>query len=262
MARSIRFTPAAWDDYTYWQGQDKKTLIMVTHNPEHLVYADRIIHMKDGKKVSEEINHDKRPKDALEKEIAAVPEEISSELKLLMRTFKNLSLQQVGVLLIPFKAKQLLSHIISELNEEQISSAENLLKEFLFKNIDDIRLSEKLDLDFDKGGAGWNKLRAMSFADRTKRIMLQTEMLNNDQETGLLPFCDYLTDTYHLKLDDEVVLRFRSFIKLRVENKIDRFGLQQRLDASKILGGVGLYRGSAEKVVREVELIMLLKYSA
>ena len=26
MARSIRFTPAAWADYTYWQGRDKKTL--------------------------------------------------------------------------------------------------------------------------------------------------------------------------------------------------------------------------------------------
>ena len=26
MSRSIRFTPAAWDDYTYWQGQDRKTL--------------------------------------------------------------------------------------------------------------------------------------------------------------------------------------------------------------------------------------------
>ena len=26
MSRSIRFTPAAWSDYTYWQGQDKKTL--------------------------------------------------------------------------------------------------------------------------------------------------------------------------------------------------------------------------------------------
>ncbi len=26
MARSIRFTPAAMDDYTYWQGQDRKTL--------------------------------------------------------------------------------------------------------------------------------------------------------------------------------------------------------------------------------------------
>jgi toxin YoeB len=26
MARGIRFTPAAWDDYLYWQGQDKNTL--------------------------------------------------------------------------------------------------------------------------------------------------------------------------------------------------------------------------------------------
>ena len=26
MARGIRFTPAAWADYTYWQGQDRKTL--------------------------------------------------------------------------------------------------------------------------------------------------------------------------------------------------------------------------------------------
>lgn len=26
MARLLTFTPAAWDDYVYWQGQDKKTL--------------------------------------------------------------------------------------------------------------------------------------------------------------------------------------------------------------------------------------------
>lgn len=26
MARSIRFTPCAWDDYTYWQGQDRRML--------------------------------------------------------------------------------------------------------------------------------------------------------------------------------------------------------------------------------------------
>ncbi|EKE25076.1 MAG: hypothetical protein ACD_5C00306G0008 [uncultured bacterium] len=241
---------------------DKKTLIMVTHNPEHLVYADRIIHMKDGKKVSEEINHDKRPKEALKKEIADTPEEISSELKLLMRTFKNLSLQQVGVLLIPFKAKQLLTHIISELNEEQVNSAESILKEFLFKNIDGKTLAEKLDLDLDKGGAGWNKVRAYSFADRVQKIMSQTEMLNGDVEVSPINFADYLIEEHHLKLDDDVIIRFRAFIKLRVENKIDRFGLQQRLDAPKSLGGVGLYKGTAEKMVREVELIMLLKYSS
>ena len=26
MSRGIAFTPAAWSDYLYWQGQDKKTL--------------------------------------------------------------------------------------------------------------------------------------------------------------------------------------------------------------------------------------------
>lgn len=26
MSRSIKFLPAAWEDYLYWQGQDKKTL--------------------------------------------------------------------------------------------------------------------------------------------------------------------------------------------------------------------------------------------
>ena len=26
MSRSVLFTPTAWDDYVYWQGQDKKTL--------------------------------------------------------------------------------------------------------------------------------------------------------------------------------------------------------------------------------------------
>ncbi|TSD01617.1 MAG: Uncharacterized protein Athens071425_346, partial [Parcubacteria group bacterium Athens0714_25] len=33
---------------------DKKTIILVTHNPEHLHFADRIIHMKDGRIVREE----------------------------------------------------------------------------------------------------------------------------------------------------------------------------------------------------------------
>ena len=26
MSRGITFTPAAWEDYVYWQGQDRKTL--------------------------------------------------------------------------------------------------------------------------------------------------------------------------------------------------------------------------------------------
>jgi len=241
---------------------DKKTLIMVTHNPEHLHYADRIIHMKDGKKESEEINRDKRPKEAIKEEMEIKPEEMSSELKLLMRTFKHLSLQQVGVLLIPFKAKQLLNHILSELTEEQVSSAENILKEFLFKNIDEKSLEEKLDLDLDEGGAGWNKKRVRNFSDKVKNILTQVESIVNDPEASVIALSDYMIKSFNVNLDQEGLMRFRSFIKLRIENKIDRFGLFQRLDTPRSLGGVGLYKGTVERIVREIELIMLLKYSA
>ncbi|MEI8343834.1 MAG: ABC transporter ATP-binding protein [Candidatus Moraniibacteriota bacterium] len=246
---------------------DKKTVILVTHNPDHLVYADRIIHMKDGKKVREDINKDKRPPEVAKKasvvgDLVDAPEKISTELRLLMRTFKDLSLKQVGVLLVPFKAKQLMTHILSQLTEEQTSSAESLLKEFLFNNIDSEALRTKLDLDMEKGGAGWNKLRANSFTERAQEILTNAQNISQNSEEALISLTDYLIKICNLKLENDSVLRFRAFIKMRVENKIDRFSLQERLDSAKQLGGVGLYRGTAEKVVHEVEIIMLLSYSA
>ncbi len=241
---------------------DKKTVIMVTHNNEHLHYADRIIHMKDGVVISEEINRDKRPKEAIKEEITTEPEKISPELRILMRTFKNLTPQQVGVLLIPFKAKQLMAHILSELTEEQLSAAENFLKELLFKNINLKTFQDDLDLDFEKGGAGWNKTRAASFAQRVSSIINQAEYFKEDSASVVIKLSDYLIQFFELKLSPEIIQRFRAFLKLRIENKIDRFGLQQRLDAPKALGGIGLYKPTSEKVVREVEIIMLLKYSA
>lgn len=40
--------------------KSKRTLLMVTHNPDHLVYASHILHMKDGLIIKSQINH-KRP---------------------------------------------------------------------------------------------------------------------------------------------------------------------------------------------------------
>lgn len=241
---------------------DKKTVIMVTHNNEHLHYADRIIHMKDGIVISEEINHDKRPISVIKEELAIEPEKVSPELRVLIRSFENLTSQQIGVLLIPFKAKQLLSHILSELTGEQIASAENFLKELLFKNIDLKSFQNNLDLDYKKGGAGWNKKRAESFSDRVRRVLDQVEVFKSEPVNAAISVSNYLLDFFDIDLTPELVQRFRSFVKLRIENKLDRFGLEQRFDAPKALGGIGLYKPTSDRVVRELEIILLLKYSA
>lgn len=238
---------------------DQKTIILVTHNPEHLVYADRVIHMKDGRIIKEEVHKEKRPIKSEAKKEEEAPE--SLELKMLMASFKSLLPQQVDVLLVPFKAKQLLAHLLSELSEEQVSMAEAFLKELLFKNIDIPTFSERLDLDLDDGGAGWNKLRAESFAQRASFIIEQAQKLKGDPETGSLSLMEYLVFHFHLKLSETQKLRFQAVLRRRIESQVGQIELQKNLDTRVTQGGVGLHKTTAEKVVREVEILMLLKYS-
>lgn len=244
---------------------DRKTVIMVTHNAEHLPYADRIIYMKDGRIEREVVQKDKRKIDLVKKtdaEQGSSPEDnLSPELKMLMASFRSLSSQQMNVLLIPFKAKQLLAHVLSSLTEEQLSMAENFLKEYLFNNIDLKRFSEKLDLDLDKGGGGWNRKQAKNFTSRIEALVKQSKSIVANPNQGHFDLSDYLIQQFEMKLSGTSLDRFRATLKLRIENRINRTELLKRLDAPSALGGVGLYRNTAERVMREVEIIMLLKYS-
>ena len=242
---------------------DRKTVILVTHNAEHLPYADRIIYIRDGKIIKEEVNKEKRP---LGVEIGGAEkmttEELTGELKILMRTFKNLSVTQVGALMVPFKANQLMSHILSELNEEQINTANSFLKELLFYNINLEDLEKNLDLDYKKGGAGWNKKRAQTFTHRVGRIVQQAETIRKSTiEESVFSISQYFGELFNLKFDTETRLRFDSCIRQRLEAKLDRVEFQKKLDASKLKGGVGLNRLTAEKICREMEIIMLIKFS-
>lgn len=246
---------------------DKKTVIMVTHNEEHLHYADRVINMRDGVIVNEEVNREKRSQEAVQSAQKAIEEsggwaDVSEDFKMLMRMFKGLNPQQVGALLIPFKAKQLLSHITSELSEEQVNSAENFLKELLFNNIDLAIFEKNLDLPFEKGGANWNKRRSKSLTLRVKALMEQSQRIGENPDAAAASLADYLTNLFGLNLSEKGKLIFISLLKLRLENKTDYDGLRKILDASPETGGLGLYKNTAERIVREIEVIMLLKYSA
>jgi hypothetical protein len=178
-----------------------------------------------------------------------------------MNSFKSLLPQQVDVLLVPFKAKQLLSHLLSELSDEQVSMAEAFMKELLFRNIDTTAFAEHLDLDLDEGGAGWNKLRAQSFAERTSMIIDQAKQIKESPEKAPSTLATYLAGFFHLKLSDEQQLRLQAVLKMRLDNQIGQTELQKKLDTSLSQNGVSLHKRTAEKIVREIEIIMLLKYS-
>ncbi|MDQ5961135.1 MAG: transporter protein [Patescibacteria group bacterium] len=249
---------------------DGKTIIMVTHNPEHLIYADRVIRMKDGRVISEEVFKEKRKipekKKEEEKELLKrlheedIPKE-TEELKMLMASFKNLLPQQVDVLLIPFKAKQLMAHVLSDLSEEQVSMGESFLKELLFHNIDTENFVNSLDKGLEMGGAGWNKSRAETFGERISAVIEQAEIGKTMPSRSPLALAQYLKQHFHITLNPTQDIRLQSTLKLRLESKIGQKELHRRLDAPQDIGGVGIIRLTVEKIVREIEMIMLIKYS-
>jgi len=241
---------------------DKQTIIMVTHNPEHLAYADRVIHMRDGRIIKEEINKDKRPIGEKRKpELQKAETEEEKELSLLMSSFKSLLPQQVNMLLVPFKAKQLLSHLLSEMSEEQVSTAETLIREVLFNNIDIQEMEHRLDLPFERGGGGWNKIRAEHISRRLQEILSQIRFLDERPAESAPFLTEYLIRTFRLDLDEQQKLRLQIAIDLRIQSKVGQSELQRRLDLPFAKDGVGLYRPTAERISKEVEILMLLKYS-
>lgn len=239
---------------------DKKTIILVTHNPEHLHYGDRIISMRDGKVISEEVNREKRPPEAVKKDKKG-DEDISPELKLLMRAFKNLTPEQIGALLVPYKSKQLLYHVLFGCTEEQINSADGFLKELLFKNINIEEMERGLDRNTEGGGAGWDRRKSASFAQRIKEIMWQASFIKKDLEKAPEILADYLINLFDLEMDRPMRARFVSLMEKRILDRMDLFVLKNKLDAPRIAGGMGLYKNTSERIVREIEIIKLLSYS-
>lgn len=240
---------------------DEQTIIMVTHNPEHLAYADRIIYMRDGRVIKEEVNKEKRPIEAAKELVPKTEGPQATELSLLMNSFKSLLPQQVDMLLVPFKAKQLLSHLLSELTDEQVSAAEGLLREVLFQRIDTNELGKRLDLPAEQGGENWNRTRAENLSGRIKRILDEVRKIKTESKDATTSITKYLKETLSLNLDDETSTRLEEIVDLRIRNRMGQVQVQEKLNLPISKGGVGLYRQTAEKISRELEIIMLLKYS-
>ena len=104
-------------------------------------------------------------------------------------------------------------------------------------------------------------MRAESFALRTQAVIDQAQSLKMDPGTGVVSLSAYLIDFFHLKVSEEQKLRLQATLKLRMESKIGQLEMQKRFDERVSAGGVGLHKSTAEKMVREIEIIMLLKYS-
>lgn len=249
----------------------KKTVILVTHNPSHLHYAHRVFYMKDGAIIDTKTNRKMGEPLELEKPRAEVT--LSKELELLARTYSSITASGIGNLLIPFKAKQIVSEVLIDMTVEDVEKIEKRVEGLLLSGVNDNEeIFKYLDDGIEKGGLGMDRRRAEKIVEKTKDIIKEIKVLEEDDKKILSRGAPavpeevkqvrhYLLGVFDVKIDGFAALEnLNKAIEERLDNKIDRDGFRKKLDLPTEQGGVGLDRRSARKVARRFELLILGKY--
>lgn len=249
--------------------EQKKTIILVTHNPAHVNLAHRVFYIKDGSIIETKVNEKISNEIPKEKEIETRPT-ISKDLELLARSFSNIT-GTAGNLLIPFKAKEIVSEVLTGFTAEDISRIERKVEGLLIAGMQDGSLFKFLDDEVEKGGLGMDKRVARNLAEQIKAIIVEIKSLQ-EQEKQILENTGFdikkeakeirenTFKTLAIKISDEATLNIvDKLIILRLENKIDENILFKKLDLPTNKNGAGLNKQVARKLAKRIELLILGK---
>lgn len=311
---------------------DRKTVILVTHDVNHLSYGDKVVYMNDGRIVkieetvkktvpimetSEELREKEKimreweafkqgklgkiwelyQKGRLEKDWELVRKEelakawsafreklggeewklgkdwelvrkdelekratVPPELMMLAKAFKDFSPEQLGMLFIPFKAEQIFSHVFFHMPSDRIETAKKFFRDVLSGRINIDDFVKKLDAPVEKGGAGFHKKSAEKLVKEIKRILDQAAKIDfTNTYQSAVNLTKYMGETFGIDISENKY-RLVSLIKDRLDNKISVDEVRRTADQPIRKGGLGLAKGMADKVARELEILLLAKF--
>jgi len=259
--------------------KEKKTIIMVTHNPENLDYAHRIIYMKDGVITHEVVNPKKGKNKDKKAEIAPRTKSPMVELKELMRAYQGLSPEQINILIMPYKSKIFANHFISSRNMEETKVFEEAIQRRLMGSISEEEFLKVLKRPSSEGGVGIDSRTAEKIIRRVNRVIRmafylyqkgrqrKNEVGGHDKITFVeksKKTTDYLLKTcyrdYYKNLDAVQINRLEEAVNLRITGKIQKQEFYKMLDKPFKEAGVGLNSKTARTISEELGLILILGF--
>ncbi len=229
--------------------KDKKTLIMVTHNPSHLPLAHRVYYLKDGLVSREVINPEKKQIKPVKKGTTLV-----TEVERLARLYPYLPPAEL-------KVKSIVNFLTQKMTFEQIERFESLVKLAIEGKIS-IKQFEKIIADpFYKGGVDIPKQSAVEMAQQLKRILdesinirrFRRSVSSDGKEISkqgkiIKKLRATLLDEYEGNVTPLQVKRLEEAIKDRLEANIQHNEFYNILNTSIKDGGVGFKRKTAKKL--------------
>ncbi len=232
--------------------RDKKTIILVTHDPRYLHFAHRVYHLRDGKVVREVVN----PERTQIKEVSE-KEKVATEIERLARLYPYANQAEL-------KAKALANYLTQEITEKQQKRLEDSIKDLLKDKITPQRFFDILDMPLEKGGVGLYKQTAAAFTKKIEEILeeakryklVTTEPEKAGRETLIIKLRQSLLDNYKGHISFEQLERLEKAIEDRISGALDKKGFQKQLDLPLNKGGVGLNRATARNFTRKLEIIL------
>jgi len=257
--------------------KERKTVILVTHNPEYLEYGDRIFYMKDGMVTRETVPREKYKAELDQsKTFAKAP---TAELEDMMRVYQGLTPEQINIIIMPYKARLFAHHFITNRNMEETRIFEDTIQKKLLHTISNEDFFSVLDRSYQEGGVGLDKRTAQKIFRKVNRKIRIAHYIyrkgrqrkdkfgkhikiTDEEKIDKLTF--YLLKTYYSdykkEIDDIMAKRFKQAVSSRLFHGLDKTGFLNFLDKPFKEGGVGLNSKTARAITEEIELILILGY--
>lgn len=237
---------------------EKKTILLVTHNPENVEWGTHIIYMKDGRITKEEFKDSR----GVSQEVQSPVEEGKSEFDRIIEKFRGLSEKQIRFLMEPLKAKLITESFLLPYDEQQIKSIENSIKMKISGNYDTSKFFDQLDRSSEKGGAGLDERIARKISKELEDLITISERVfgNFSSKDKAIMITNYLTKNKGIRIKIDKITKITDLIEKRITEDISHNLFKTTLDLPEYAGGIGLDKRTVKKILREIDLILIVGF--
>ncbi|EKE21007.1 MAG: hypothetical protein ACD_7C00385G0006 [uncultured bacterium] len=239
---------------------EKKTIIMVSHNPENIIWGDHIIYMKDGKIVKEDIRNSMGETTQVSKE----EEDEFTKIEAMLRNFQGLTAEQIKILITPMKSEILTRAVMIDMDQKQVSILEESIRRRILNTMTPGEFFEKMDKSDKEGGVDMDVRKAHKVAKKVEDLIALAHIVNNadndDHEQKANAIVKYLLTQENVKISPNQLNKLKELIKHRIMNRIDRGVFRDFLDAPLNADGAGFNFKTAKKIAKTLDIILMVGY--
>lgn len=240
--------------------QENKTIIMVSHNPENIIWGDHIIYMKDGKVVREDIRNAVGETTKVSKE----EEDEFSKVETMLRNFQGLTKEQIRILITPMKSEILTRAVLVDMDQKQMSILEESIRRRILNTITPEEFFERLDKSDKDGGVDMDIRRAHKVAKRVEDLIAVAHVVNDakikNYEQKSAAIVRYLMTQENINISPKQLNKLKELIEHRILNRIDRGVFRELLDVSPEDKGAGFNSKTAKKIAKTLDIILMVGY--